>query len=178
MAIKIRKPRKNELILLSICLIIIGAALINGLIFRIYLNFSRIEKEIALGEEKLLRLQAILRQKQQLDDEYNKTVSSHQGYADLNSLLREIENIASELELNIVSLKPAQLSDDKFYQAYSIKMEFQDAPVTVIKFCHLLTEQLDNIGIQRVQIKAGEKQEALRTSLLLNAAVFKDARVN
>ncbi len=161
---------------MSICLIILSAAVLKSVIGALHRNFSRAEKEISLAEEKLLRLEAIQRQKEQLDDEYSKTILSHSGYSDSNSLFRQIENSAADLKLNIISLKPSQLSDEGLLQAYAIRMDFQDDPVTVIRFCHLLTERLNNVGIQQIQIKAANKQEAPRISLLLNAAVFNDHR--
>jgi Tfp pilus assembly protein PilO len=169
-----RKFKKRELILIWVCLIIIGISLISRAINRVNFNLSKLETEIALNQQKLLRLNALFRQSKELNSQYEKLFTGYKEFKDSDSLLQAIANIAKRLNLNILNIKPGITKDDGLYQTYSVKVDVQDDIYTLVRFIQVLTEELKSIDIEQLQIYAqASKEELPKAGILINAAVFK-----
>ena len=173
-ALKIRKFKKKELILLLILFIMLFGSLTLSALRGMYLGFMNLEKEISRNEEKLLRLRSIVKQAKELDSEYERLISGHQQLKDSDSLLQEIETIANKLNINILNIKPTIAQEESLYRVYSITIESQDDVSSLAEFWHVVTEKLKNVSLERIEINARDKAETPRITFLINAAVFKE----
>ena len=168
------KIKKEELILLTATVIIIGLFLANTAIRKAYFKFSRLEKELILNEEKLLQLNSILKNSQDINSQYDNLVAGNIGITDSNNFLREIEDIANKTNLTILDIKPAAVKDGGLFKTYSIRISAQDEILSVARFLDTLAEKLKSVEVQSLQIKSENKNELPKITLLINAAVFKD----
>lgn len=153
---------------------IYAAVLMDKFLEKVYNNFHKLEQEIALNEKKLSYLETVLNKAGEINTDYDKLFSRHEGLRDSDKLLQEINNTARKLNVNIINIKPNLIKDEAKYKTFSIKIESQDDIATLTKFLYALTEEQKNIGVERVQIKAQGKEELPRISLVLNAVTFKD----
>lgn len=169
-----RKFKKKELILGSVWLIIIVAILGEFTARSVFTRFGRLDEEIALSEEKLLRLKAIAKQEKGLERSYRNLFAGYKDFKSSDKLLQEIQNIAKQADATILNIKPVSEKDEGLYKVYSIKIESQDEIQFIVKFIQALNRELKGVGIQRLQIAAREKQELPRASLIINAVVFKE----
>jgi len=167
------KIKKRELILLAAGVIIAAVFLANTAIQKAYFKFGRLEKEAALNEEKLLRLDSILKHAKDVNAQYENVVAGYKEITDSDNLLREIEDIANKTNLTILNIKPGAVKDEGLFKTYSIKISAQDEILSVASFLYGLTEGLKSVGVERVQINTENKNELPKVTLLINAAVFK-----
>lgn len=165
--------KKRELLLITLCVIIVAAFAAENLASKSFFKFSRLSKEIALGENKLLELNAILKYSDEVNAQYERVIAGYKEIADSDSLLREIEDIAKKTNLNILNIKPSPAKEEALYKIYSIKIQAQDEILSVARFINSLTEGLKSAGVERVQINSENKNELPKVTLLINAAVFK-----
>jgi Tfp pilus assembly protein PilO len=169
-----KKIKKRELILFSLWLIIISVIFADQAIRNAYLKFSRLEEEISLNEDKLLRLNAILKQSKEINSGYEKGFSKYKAITDSDSLIQEVEKIAGKTNINILNIKPATPKDEGLHRTYSLKIEVQDEVSSVARFISSLSEELKSIGVESLQINSQSREEFPRVSLLINAVVFKE----
>ena len=169
----IRKFKKRELILMGFCLIIIAAILTDTVIRGINLRFSRLDEEIVFNQEKLLRLNTILRQAKELNSQYERLLSGYKELKDSDIFLQEITGIAKRININILNIKPGLTKDEGLYRIYSIKIEIQDEVSSLAKFMHVLSEEVKSINIEQLQINTQGKDELPKASISINAAAFK-----
>lgn len=171
---KIRKLNKREKNILLIFLILSLSALACNIIFTVCTNLKNVEAEIAQNEQRLFKLKSILGKAGELNSEYKKITSRYKGAKDYDSLLQDISNIAKRLEVNILNIKPTVISDDAKLKTYAIKIQSQCDTAAFAKFLHTLTEELRNIGVERVQIEAQGREELPLISLSMKTAFFKE----
>ncbi len=169
-----RKLKKKELLLISLWLIII-LGVVGDFAFRsVFVKFGRLDEEISLSEEKLLRLKAIAKQEKGLERGYRNLFAGYKDIKNSDKLLQEIQNVAKQADATILNIKPVSEKDEGLYKIYSIKIESQDEIQFIVKFIQALSQELKGVGIQRLQIAAKEKQELPRATLVINAVVFKE----
>jgi len=169
-----KKIKKRELILFSVWLIIISVIFADSAIRNAYLKFSRLDEEITLNEEKLLRLNVILKQSGEVNSEYEKAIAGYKRITDSDNLLQEMENIAKKENVNILNIKPAAAKQEGLYNTYSVKIEAQDEIAMVARFLNALSEELKSVSVERLQINAQTRAELPKVSLLINAVVFRE----
>lgn len=171
---KLTRPfRKRELILMWVCLIIVAGILTGTVIRRINIKFSRLEEEIVFNQEKLLRLNTILRQAKELNSQYEKLLFGYKELKDANGLLQEIETVAKKMNINILSIKPGVTKDEDLYKTYSVKIEAQDEISSLARFLSALAEEMKSINIEQLQINAQSKGGLPKAGILISAAAFK-----
>lgn len=172
--LKIRELNKREKNIISIFLILSLLALSYNLIATLFTDLTNIEDKIVQNKEKLFKLNGILAKAGELNSEYEKIASKYKGASNYDSLLADISNIAKRLGVNILNIKPTLISDDAKLKTYAIKIQSQcDVSVFTI-FLHRLTEELKNIGVERVQIEAQGKDELPLISVSMKTALFKE----
>lgn len=140
----------------------------------VFTGLTNVEAEIAQNEQKLFKLKSILGKAGELNSEYEKAASKYKGPTDYDSLLQDISNIAKRLDVNILNIKPAVLSEDAKLKTYSIKIQSQCDVSAFTMFLHRLTEELKNIGLERVQIEAQGRDELPLISLSMRTTLFKE----
>jgi len=166
--------RKQTLILLGAWLIIIVFVIGDSAVRNIYARFGRLDEEISLGEEKLLRLSAILKQEQDVAAQYDKVSSGYKNIQDTDSMLQEIERLARKSGINLLNVKPTAASDEGLYKTYSLKIEMQDDVPALGKFLNMVSEEFKGVSIERLQINAQNRDELPKATAAINAIVFKD----
>jgi Tfp pilus assembly protein PilO len=169
---KKRRVTKRVWVLFAIFVLTYSIILTQKSIRQAYTNFNRLDEEIFMNEKKLYRLKAILKQSSGLNSQYQELFAGYKGINDPEGLLQEIGAVAKKLNLNITSIKPALTKMENKYKIYSIKIESQDDVLTLAKFIHNLSEELKNVGVERLQIKAQGKEELPKISMTLDAVVF------
>ena len=168
-----RKIKRLELILLGVWLIIVIAVVIYMAISKASLRFNQLDDQITSNQEKLGRLNAIVKQEKELNREYEKALAGYNPIKDSDSLLQEIEAIARKLNVNIVNIKPVSTKEETAYKSYSIRIEGQDDVYAVAKFLNILTDELRSVSIERLQVSSQNRNELPKVSVVVNALVFK-----
>jgi len=169
---KKKRVTKRVWFLFSIFVLTYSIILTQKSIHQAYTNFNRLDEEIFMNEKKLYRLKAVLKQSGDLNSQYQEFFAGYKGINDPEGLLQEIGAVAKKLNLNITSIKPALTKIENKYKIYSIKIESQDDVLTLAKFIHNLSEELKNVGVERLQIKAQGRDELPKISMTLDAVVF------
>ncbi|MFA5101074.1 MAG: type 4a pilus biogenesis protein PilO [Candidatus Omnitrophota bacterium] len=165
--------RKQTLILIAAWLIIIVAVIGDSAIRNIYNRFGRLDEEISLAEEKLVRMNAIVKQAKAVDSQYAKVTQGLRNIQDTESLLQEIERLARKAGINLLNVKPTAAKDEGLYKVYSLKIEMQDEVAALARFMDMVSEEFKGVGIERLQINAQTRDELPRASAAINAIVFK-----
>ncbi len=166
--------RKQTLILLGAWLIIILLVAGDTAVRKIYSRFGMLGEEISLGEEKLLRLSAILRQEKDVASQYEKISAGYRNIPDTDSLLQEVERLARKSGINLLNVKPTASSDEGLYRVYSLRIEAQDEVPAIARFMNILSDEFKGVSIERLQISAQNRDELPRTVAAINAIVFKE----
>ena len=165
--------RKQTLILIAAWLIIIVIVLGDSVVRNVYSRFGRLDEEISLAEEKLVRLNAIISQAKLVDSQYNKVIEGLRNIQDTESLLQEIERLARKAGINLLNVKPTATKDEGLYKIYSLKVEMQDEVPALARFLNMLSEEFKGVGIERFQVSAQSKDELPKAMAAINAVVFK-----
>lgn len=168
-----RKIKRLELILLGVWLIIVISVVAYMAISKASFRFSQLDNQITVSQEKLSRLNAIIKQEKELNAEYEKALTGYNPIKDSDNLIQEIESIGRKLHFNIVNTKPISAKEDTAYKSYSLRIECQDDVYALAKFLNVLTEQLSSVSIERVQISSQNRNELPKISVIVNALVFK-----
>jgi len=158
--------------LLSVWLIIILAIAGDSIVRKASFRFYRLDDEITASQEKLVRLNAILKQEKELNAEYKNVLAGYRPVKDSDSLLQEIDAIAKKANVNIINIKPLTTKAEAGYKSYSIKIEGQDDVYAVAKFLNVLIEELRSVSIERLQFSAVNRDELPKVSITINALVF------
>jgi len=159
--------------LLGVWLIIVIAVVIYMAISKASFRFNQLDDQITSNQEKLGRLNAIVKQEKELNREYEKALAGYNPIKDSDSLLQEIESIARKLNVNIVNIKPVSTKEETAYKSYSIRIEGQDDVYAVAKFLNILTDELRSVSIERLQVSSQNRNELPKVSVVVNALVFK-----
>lgn len=167
-----RKIKRQELLLLAAWLIIIVAVAGEFAVSRTKAKFSRLNDEIGSAEEKLIRLQAILNQKDTLILESAAVLSDYKPIQDTDRLFEEIDAVAKKLNVNVYNKVPLQPKPERGYTVYSVKIDCQDEVSSIAKFLFTLIEQLRTVSIERLQIVAQNRDELPKVSIVLNGLGF------
>jgi Tfp pilus assembly protein PilO len=165
--------RKQTLILIGAWLIIILVVIGDSVVRNIYNRFGRLDEEIGLAEEKLVRLNAIIKQTQAVDRQYEKVTQGLRNIQDTESLLQEIERLARKAGINLLNVKPTATKDEGLYKIYSLKIEIQDEAAALARFLNMVSEEFKGVGIERLQINAQTRDELPKATAAINAVVFK-----
>lgn len=165
--------RKQTLILIAVWLIIILIVIGDSVIRNIYGRFGRLDEEIGLAEEKLLRLNAILKQAKAVDSQYDKLTQGLRNIQDTEGLLQEIERLARKAGINLLNVKPTATRDEGLYRVYSLRVEMQDDVAALARFMNMISEEFKGAGIERLQINGQAKDELPKVIAAINAVVFK-----
>lgn len=169
-----RKLNKREKNIICIFLILSISALAYNIISTVSASLANIETDIAQSEQRLFKLKSIVSKSRELNSEYEKTASRYKGAGDYDSLLQDISNIAKRLDVNILNIKPAIVNDDAKLKTYLIKIQSQCDVSSFAMFLNRLTEELKNVGVERVQIEAQGKDELPLISVSMKTALFKE----
>jgi Tfp pilus assembly protein PilO len=165
--------RKQTLILIGAWLIIILVVIGDSVVRNIYNRFGRLDEDIGLAEEKLVRLNAIIKQAQTVDRQYEKVTQGLRNIQDTESLLQEIERLARKAGINLLNVKPTATKDEGLYKIYSLKIEMQDEAAALARFLDMVSEEFKGVGIERLQINAQSRDELPKATAAINAVVFK-----
>jgi Tfp pilus assembly protein PilO len=165
---------KKEWHLLLICIIIIVAFLLDTAIRQAYTKFSNLEKEIRLTEQRLGRLNGILRQREQIQSGYARVIPGLRQIKTSDDFLQEIEKAARSAGLNILNIKPAATKQQDLYKIYSVNIEAQDEIKAVAKFLYIFNKEFKGMGVEQLQINARRQKELPKVELLINAIEFKE----
>jgi Tfp pilus assembly protein PilO len=168
-----RKLKRQELILLAVWIIIILAVAGDSAVRQAKVKFNRLDEEIVASQQKLARLNAIIKQEKELNAEYEKVFSGYQAFKDSDSLLQEIGEISKKLNVNITNIKPSSVKEETTYRLYSIRIDGQDEVYAIAKFLNTLTRELKSVSIERMQFSAQNRDELPKVSVTVNALVFK-----
>lgn len=167
-----KKIKRQELILLAVWLIIILVISGDSIVRKASSRFYGLDDEITINQEKLARLNAILKQEKELTAEYEKVLAGYRPIKDSDSLLQEIDAIAKKSNVNIVNIKPLSAKVEAAYKSYSIKIEGQDDIYAIAKFLNVLIEELRSASTERLQFSAVNRDELPKASITINALVF------
>jgi Tfp pilus assembly protein PilO len=165
--------RKQTLILIGAWLIIILVVIGDSVIKNVYNRFGRLDEEISLAEEKLVRLNAIIKQAKTVESQYDKVTQGLRNIQDTESLLQEIERLARKAGINLLNVKPTATKDEGLYKIYSLKIEMQDEVAALARFMNMVSEEFKGVGIERLQINAQTRDELPKATAAINAIVFK-----
>lgn len=153
-----------------ILLIIFSDSLFKNMTFK----SSRLNEEIASNEERLLKLNAILKQSKEVNAAYESTFTDYKDIGDSDGLLARVQEISTGVGVNIFNIKPAASRDEGLYKVFTLKIEGQDDIPAFARLINSLSEKLKGISIERIQVNAQNKEEQPRVSILLNAVSFKE----
>ena len=165
--------RKQTLILAAAWLIIILIVIGDSVVRNIYERFGRLDEEITLAEEKLVRMNAIIRQSKSVDSQYAKITEGLRNIQDTEGLLQEIERIARKAGINLLNVKPTATKDEGLYRTYSLRVEMQDDVAALARFMNMICDEFKGVGVERLQISGQAKDELPKAIAQINAVVFK-----
>ena len=169
-----RRLSRKEWNLLIICIIIIMIMLVEVGLRQTYLRFSRLREEVSLRESEFIRLNRILRQKDEIDSGYREAVFGLQQIKSSDDFLEEIEGLVGRVGLNIRNIKPMAAKDEDLYKVYSVRIEAQDDISALGNFLHAFIEERKAIGVGRLEINAQSRKELPRMSIMISAMGSKD----
>ena len=153
--------------------IIIVAVFGESIIRKAGLKFSGLDDEIVSAQEKLSRLNAIVKQEKALNDEYDKAWSGYRPVKSSDALLQEINSIAKRLNVNITNIKPLSNKEAAAFLEYSIKIEGQDDVFAIARFLNALIGELKSVSIERIQFNAQNRDELPKINVIVNALALK-----
>ncbi len=159
--------------MLSVWLIIILAVFGESIIRKASSKFSSLDDEITSAQEKLSRLNSILKREKALNDEYDKALSGYKPVKSSDALLQEIDAIAKKLNVNITNIKPLSTKQETAFQEYSIKIEGQDDVYAIARFLNVLIGELKSVSIERAQFSAQNHEELPKVNIIVNALALK-----
>jgi len=166
--------RKQTLLLLGAWLIIIVVIIGDSVVRKLYSRFGGLDEEISLAEEKLVRLNAIVKQAAAVDAQYGKLIQGYKNIQDTESLLQEIERLSRKSGINLPNFKPAATKDEGLFKTYSLKIEVQDDVTSIAQFLSMISEEFKGANIERLQISAQNKNELPKAAASISAVVFKE----
>lgn len=169
-----KKLKKQELLLLSLWLIILTVIIGEAGLRRFTGKVRQVDESIVLNSAKLSRLQEIVKQGKEIDLRYDSLFSQYKKIADSDNLLQIIESVARRNNISIVNIKPAAAKEDAQYKTFSVKMELQEDVAVVGGFLNSLLNEVKSIGVERVSINAQNRDELPKTVILLRTVVFKE----
>lgn len=164
---------KREWTLLTIALILFFGFCIDRYIRGVRGVLRGLDTEIAQEEKTLHRLRTTVVQSRDVADEYESIISNYADLKDSDTLLQQIEGIARKNSINLLNIKPTAVKDEGTHTTYSIRLESQEDITVFARFLHALTEDLQRIGVERVQINAQDTNAPPRIVLSLTAVAFK-----
>ncbi len=159
--------------MLLVWIIIILAVSGESIIRKAGARFSGLDEEIASAQEKLIRLNAILKQEKALNEEYDNALSGYKPVKGSDALLQEINAIAKRLNVNITNIKPLSTKEEAAFQEYSIKIEGQDDVYAIARFLNVLIGELKSVSIVRAQFNAQNRDELPKINIIVNALALK-----
>jgi Tfp pilus assembly protein PilO len=166
--------RKQTLLLLGAWLIIIIVIVGDSVVRNLYSRFGSLDEQISLAEEKLVRLNAIVKQAGSVDAQYGKLMQGYKNIQDTESLLQEIERLSRKAGINLPNFKPAATKDEGLFKTYSLKIEMQDDVASIVQFLNAVSEEFKGVNIERLQITAQSRTELPKATASISAIVFKD----
>lgn len=139
-------------------------------------TYHLLSAKIASQEKKLIALRGILEGQKKLNEEYARNVAGQSEIEDSGLLLKEIEAIARRTGINIVNMKPSAPRDEGAYKSYGIVIETQDDVQHFSRFLFTVTEELNRIGVERLNVLSQAHNEPPLISLSLSAIGLKNER--
>ncbi len=169
-----KKLKKQELLLLSLWLIILTVIIGDAGLRRFTGKVRQVDESIVLNSAKLSRLQEIVKHGKEIDLRYDNFFSQYKKITDSDNLLQIIESVARRNNISIVNIKPAAAKEDAQYRTFSVKVELQEDVAVVGGFLNSLLNEVKSIGVERVSINAQNRDELPKTVVLLRTVVFKE----
>jgi hypothetical protein len=167
-------PRETYLAVVTmLVLVIVGVAVA---VQRTLDTYHLLNTKIGSQEKKLIALRNILEGQKKLNEEYARNVAGQSEIEDSGLLLKEIEAIARRTGINIVNMKPAAPRDEGGYKSYGIMIETQDDVQHFSSFLFTITEELNRVGVERLNILSQARNEPPLISLSLSAIGLKNDR--
>jgi len=87
----------------------------------------------------------------------------------MSGILKEIEQVAQNLSLNISDLKPQRVRKNEYYNHFSVSLRINSSLPDIIQFIHSLQSRPHNFDIQEFRFDKSSRRnsETLKTTLVL-----------
>ena len=169
-----RKITKKEWNLFLICSIIVAVLLVDASVRQTYNNFSRLDKEIKVAEDRLCRLSSILKHAEEIESGYGQIVAGLREIKTSDDFLKGIEESAKKSRLSIRDIRPTATRVEDLYKIYSVKLDAQDDLLTIAKFLYIFTNEFKGSGIGGLAINAHNINELPKVNILISTVAFKE----
>ena len=157
-----------------ICLAVVFMAVFyNSLIAPLQREKNSLQEEIVIEKKQLDGDLEVIQRAEKIDAQYNSYLKrfSKSGTEEeiASSILSEIEEIAGELELHVIELKPERIEHDEFNDRFSVRLTMSSEFVDIIHFLHMLQQSPYFFDVEEVEFKKSTKrnQGAITTRLVL-----------
>lgn len=157
--------RREKIILSTTISVIIFSMVFNFLILPILSRNEKLNKEINITKTRLKKYMRLLKQKEYLQDKYNKlslgsSVASQQSDALVN-LLSELEKIARNAQIKIIDIRPENTSSMAHYKEISVDLKTEGSMEGYSKFIYDIENSLLLLNIKKFQLNTKSNTQIL-----------------
>lgn len=134
---------------------------------------AALDKQIQAEIRKIKKNKRGVNQAKQLDFQYDVMVQDYvQKGTDeevMSEILREIEQVARNLGLNVSDLKPQRVRRTEFYNLFSVSVRIDSSLADIIQFVHSLQSRPHNFDVQELRFDKSSRRDEkeLKTMLVL-----------
>jgi Tfp pilus assembly protein PilO len=159
---------KRERLILALTIILVSFALISKFALRpLFTLNAKLAQELKTKQVHLKRLERMAGRKA-LKDEYETFIRalkmSESQELEMARFLSEIEKLATNSGVNILSLRPQEIEERKSYRRFLVELKCEGNNQQILQFVFLLESSPLLLKIERFQLSSSTSTPGLLTS--------------
>ena len=139
---------------------------------------QELDAQIASEQRKIRKNMQIIHDAKALDAQYESLRSSfYQNGTDeqaKSSILKEIESVARDLNLQISDLKPQRVRSNEFFNTFSVSLNMDSNLPDILKFLQILQDKPHLFDVQEVRFDKSNRRDtsSINTSIILEKTLI------
>lgn len=166
---------REKIIFFAALFTVITGLIFNFLALPIIKKSGLLDRQILLAQEKLSKYSLLLKEKDYIQDKYQKLSSGRIVAQDaqdpLVSALSEIEGIAKQANIRIIDIRPSEARKQRLA---SIDFRAEATLEAYIEFIYNIESSLSLLRIEKFQLNAKPNTPALEGSFSISKLQVKD----
>jgi Tfp pilus assembly protein PilO len=129
------------------------------------MRWKDIDSQTRLTKVKLQKSLSIIKDKERIDKEYaayaDRLKPKSSDEEELTSILNELETLARNANLKIVSMRPRQPKDMDYYKTFTVEADTESDMGSLMKFIYDVKNSQQLIKIDKLNINTKSSQEGV-----------------
>ena len=169
------KFSQRERVILYTLVLIISAGLLYGFLIEPQVTrWNNVSLRIVQTKLKLQKSLSLIKKRSEIESEYNKYANKLQlkgsNEKEIASILNELEVIARNSGVGIVSIRPKPVRDKRYYRQFVIEIESESSMHSLMKFIYETKNSPQLIKIDKLNLNTKSSQQGtiIRSSMVIS----------